>query len=146
MKFSTITLALVSGMASIASAERPESNGRVVDPIINDSAKPVSVVEEQGQRQRHLQGKSAKFSKGTKLFSKGTKSTRPAPSISGQPSSNPSESPSVSAKPSSQPSENPSISDWPTSQPSTNPSISGVPSSQVSEEWICIACVFIYNH
>ena len=46
MKFST-TLALVSGMASIASAERPEINGRIVEPTINDSAKPVSGVNEQ---------------------------------------------------------------------------------------------------
>ena len=78
MKFSTstITLALVSGMASIASAERPKSNGRVVNPMINDSAKPMSAVEEQGQR--HLQGKSSKSTSSTKSGkSKSSKSAGP---------------------------------------------------------------------
>ena len=76
MKFSTITLALVSGMASIASAERPKSNGRIINPMINDSSKPMSAVEEQGQR--HLQGKSSKSTSSTKSGkSKSSKSAGP---------------------------------------------------------------------
>ena len=54
------------------------------------------------------------------------------PSLSSQPSSQPSMSPSVSAEPSSEPSLSPSQSTEPTSQPSLNPSLSSQPSSQPS--------------
>ena len=69
MKLSTITLALVSG-ASIASAERPKKNGHVVHP--NDSAKPMSAVEERGQRR--LSSSSAKSGKSSTSSAKSGKS------------------------------------------------------------------------
>ena len=63
-------------------------------------------------------------------------SGQPTPSISGQPSSQPSDVPSISAQPSSQPSIQPSLTIVPSEQPSSEPSSepSSQPSSQPSQQ------------